>query len=411
MPKTLGLTGCESGAHAMRQINPDVVAAYPITPQTALMQKFADFHADATVDTELVLVESEHSAMSATIGASAAGSRAMTATSACGLALMHEMLYIASGLRLPIVMPVVNRALSAPINIQGDHSDTMGARDAGWIHLHSENAQEVYENIIQSMRIAEHHDILTPVMICFDGFIISHGVEVVNLFDDKDVQDFVGPYNPGLPYLLNPDKPVTIGAMTFSDTYQEMKVSQNQGLLNAPPVIREVGKEFKTKFGESTACCYDFFEAYKMDDAEVAILVLGSTAGTVRQTVDKYREMGVKAGMVKLRMFRPFPVDELAKALSGVKALAALDRSIAFGGDGGPVHIEIRSALYGQPNPPAIINYIYGLGGKPIDLQHIDSVFDDLIKIVKTGKVEKRISYLNLREPAEGTPCELKPAV
>lgn len=410
MPETLGLTGCDSGAHAMRQINPDVVAAYPITPQTALMQKFADFHADGEVDTELVLVESEHSAMSATIGAVAAGARAMTATSACGLALMHEMLYIASGLRLPVVMPVVNRALSAPINIQGDHSDTMGSRDAGWIHLHSENAQEVYDNVIQAVRIAEHPEVLTPVMICFDGFIISHGVEVVTLLDDKDVQEFVGPYVPGIPTLLDPDKPITIGAMTFSDTYFEHKVSQMQGILNSPPIIREIGREFSRKFGESLACCYDFFEAYKMDDAEIAILVLGSTAGAVRQTVDVYREKGVKAGMIKLRMFRPFPGGELKKVLEGLKALAVLDRSIAFGADGGPVHIEVRSALYGLQKSPAIVNYIYGLGGKPIDLEHVDTVFSDLEKIVKTGKIEKRIGFLNLREPSEGTPSELRVA-
>jgi pyruvate ferredoxin oxidoreductase alpha subunit len=381
----------------MRQINPDVVAAYPITPQTALMQKFADFHADGDVDTELVLVESEHSAMSATIGAAAAGARAMTATSACGFALMHEMLYIASGLRLPIVMPVVNRALSAPINIQGDHSDTMGSRDSGWIHLHSENAQEVYENVIQSVRIAEHPEVLTPVMVCFDGFIISHGVEVVKLFDDAEVKAFVGEYKPGLPTLLDPDKPITIGAMTFSDTYFEHKVSQIQGLYASPKVIMQVGKEFVKKFGESPCCNYEFFEAYKLNDAEIAIVVLGSTAGTVHKTVDKYRAKGVKAGMLKLRMFRPFPMEEIRDALKHLKACAVLDRSIAFGADGGPVNVEIKSALYGVHPVPMMANYIYGLGGKPIDLEHIDIVFDDLMKAVKTGKVVKQLGLLNLR--------------
>ena len=399
MPEILGLTGCEAGAHAMRQINPDVVAAYPITPQTALMQKFADFQADGDVSTEMVLVESEHSAMSATIGASAAGARAMTATSACGLALMHEMLYIASGLRLPIVMPVVNRALSAPINIQGDHSDTMGARDAGWIHLHSENAQEVYENVIQAVRIAEHNDVLTPVMVCFDGFIISHGVEVVKIFDDEQVQKFVGPYMPGLPYLLDADHPITIGALCFSDSYFEHKVSQLQGNYRAPEIVKNIGKQFTREFGESIACCYDFFEAYKLDDAEIAIVVVGSTAGTVRMMVDEYRAKGVKAGMLKLRMFRPFPQDEVRDALSHLKACAVLDRSIAYGGDGGPVHIEVRSSLYGIQNPPVIVDYIYGLGGKPIDVQHIDSVFSDLVKMAETGRIERRIGFLNLREP------------
>jgi len=398
MSEILGLTGCESGAYAMRQINPDVVAAYPITPQTALMQKFADFHADGDVDTEFVLVESEHSAMSATIGAAAAGARAMTATSACGLALMHEMLYIASGLRLPIVMPVVNRALSAPINIQGDHSDTMGSRDAGWIHLHSENAQEVYENVIQAVRIAEHHDVLTPVMICFDGFVISHGVEVCNIFDDDKVKTFVGEYKPGLPILLDPDKPITIGAMTFSDTYFEHKVSQMQGLIAAPKIVQEVGQAFKKTFGQSLNCCYDWFEAYKTEDAEIIVLVLGSTAGNVRATVDQYREQGLKAGMLKLRMFRPFPADAVREALKNAKAIAVLDRSIAFGGDGGPVHIETKSAFYGVNNAPAMFNYIYGLGGKPVDLEHIAQVFEDMIGFLKTGKAPRKVGFLNLRE-------------
>ncbi|MBC8204066.1 pyruvate ferredoxin oxidoreductase [bacterium] len=398
MPEILGLTGCDAGAHAMRQINPDVVAAYPITPQTALVQKFADFEADGLVNSELVLVESEHSAMSATIGAAAAGARAMTATAACGLALMHEMLYIASGLRLPIVMPVVNRALSAPINIQGDHSDTMGCRDAGWIHLHSENAQEVYENTIQAMRIAEHDDVLTPVMICFDGFIISHGVEVVKLFDDEDVQKFVGQYTAKIPTLLDPQKPITIGAMTFSDTYFEHKVSQMQGLLHAPEIIRAVGREFVEKFGESIACCYDFFEAYRLDDADIAIVVLGSTAGAVRFMVDIYREKGIKVGMLKLRVFRPFPETEIREALEGKKAVAVLDRSIAFGADGGPVNIEVKSALYGVKNPPVMLSYIYGLGGKPIDLEHIETVIGDLDEAARTGKCKRRVGFLNLRE-------------
>jgi pyruvate ferredoxin oxidoreductase alpha subunit len=362
------------------------------------MQKFADFHADGEVDTELVLVESEHSAMSATIGAAAAGARAMTATSACGLALMHEMLYIAAGLRLPVVMPVVNRALSAPINIQGDHSDTMGSRDAGWIHLHCENAQEVYETVIQAVRIAEHQEVLAPVMVCFDGFIISHGIEVVKLYDDKGVKAFIGEYKPGLPILLDPNKPITIGAMTFSDTYFEHKVSQMQGLYHAPQIVREVGNEFKTKFSESLACCYDFFEAYRMNDAEIAIVVLGSTAGTVRMMVDKYRQNGIKAGMVKLRMFRPFPAEELLEALKGLKACAVLDRSIAYGADGGPVHVEVKSALYGVNNPPKMVNYIYGLGGKPIDLEDINIVFKNLLDIVKTGKVKRQVGFLNLRE-------------
>jgi len=395
MPQILALTGNDAVAYAMKQINPDVVAAYPITPQTSLMQKFADFVADGEVDSELVLVESEHSAMSATVGSQAAGARSMTATSACGLALMWEILGIAAGYRLPIVMPVVNRALSGPINIQGDHSDTMGARDCGWIHIFSENAQEAYENTLQAIRIAEHPRVLTPVMVTLDGFIISHGVETVKIFDTDKVRKFIGEYKPHYT-LLDPDHPITLGAMDFSDYYFEHKVSQLDGINASPKVILDVGREFQELFGGSE--CYEFFEAYQMKDAELAIVVLGSTAGAARMVVDDMRSRGVAAGMIKLRMFRPFPSEEIAKALSKVKACAVLDRSIAYGGDGGPVHIEVRSAMYGRSPAPIMTNYIYGLGGKPIDMEHLNSVFEDLKEAVVHGKPKRRIGYLNLKE-------------
>lgn len=395
MPELLALTGNDAVAYAMKQINPDVVAAYPITPQTSLMQKFADFVADGEVDTELVLVESEHSAMSATVGSQAAGARSMTATSACGLALMWEVLGIASGYRLPIVMPVVNRALSGPINIQGDHSDTMGTRDCGWIHIFSENAQEAYENTLMAVRIAEHPDVLTPVMVTLDGFIISHGIETVQIYDTDKVRRFVGDYQP--PYaLLNPDHPITLGAMDFSDYYFEHKVSQLEGINNSPRVILEVGKEFQKTFGGES--CYGFFEEYRMDEAELAIVVLGSTAGAAKMVVDDLRSRGVAAGLIKLRTFRPFPYEEIARALSKVKACAVLDRSIAYGGDGGPVHIEVRSALYGRHPVPILTNYIYGLGGKPIDVDHLESVYDDLKEAIVKGRPKRRVGYLNLKE-------------
>ena len=395
MPQILALTGNDAVAYAMKQINPDVVAAYPITPQTSLMQKFADFVADGEVDSELVLVESEHSAMSATVGSQAAGARSMTATSACGLALMWEILGIAAGYRLPIVMPVVNRALSGPINIQGDHSDTMGARDCGWIHIFSENAQEAYENTLQAIRIAEHPKVLTPVMVTLDGFIISHGIETVTIFDTDKVKKFVGEYKPHY-HLLDPEHPITLGAMDFSDYYFEHKVSQLDGINASPKVILDVGREFQELFGGTE--CYEFFEAYQMKDAELAIVVLGSTAGAARMVVDDMRSRGVAAGMIKIRMYRPFPSAEIAKALSKVKACAVLDRSIAYGGDGGPVHIDVRAALCGQPKTPMMVNYIYGLGGKPIDMDHLTSVFEDLKEAVVHGKPKRRIGYLNLKE-------------
>lgn len=395
MPQQLALTGNDAVAYAMKQINPDVVAAYPITPQTSLMQKFADFVADGLVDSELVLVESEHSAMSATLGSEAAGARSMTATAACGLALMWEILGLASGYRLPIVMPVVNRALSGPINIQGDHSDSMGARDCGWIHIFSENAQEAYENTLMAIRIAEHPDVLTPVMVCLDGFIISHGVEVVTIYEDAKVKRFVGEYKPHY-RLLDPEHPITLGAMDFSDFYFEHKVSQLEGINRSPRVILSVSREFKETFGGEE--CYDFFEAYRMDDAEFAVVVLGSTAGAARLVVDDLRSQGIAAGMVKLRVYRPFPSEEIASALSGLKGCAVLDRSIAYGGDGGPVHIDVRAALYGRHPAPIMTNYIYGLGGKPIEPEHIMTAFDDLRKAVAEGGPRRRIGYLNLKE-------------
>lgn len=397
MPEKLALTGNEAVAHAMRQINPDVVAAYPITPQTSMMQKFADFVADGLMDCELVLVESEHSAMSAAVGSQASGARTMTATAACGLALMWEILGIASAYRLPIVMPVVNRALSGPINIQGDHSDTMGARDCGWIHIFSENAQEAYENTIQAIRIAEHPDVLTPVMVCLDGFIISHGVEVVNIYDDDKVKKFVGEYKPHYS-LLDPNHPITLGAMDFSDFYFEHKVSQLDGINASPQIILDVGREFKETFGGEE--CYEYFEAYKMDDAELGVISLGSTAAAARLVVDELRSQGVAAGSVKLRVFRPFPYEELAKIIAPLKGCAVLDRSIAYGGDGGPVHIEVRSALYGHHPVPVMTNYIYGLGGKPIEPEHIMTAFDDLKEAVVQGRPRRRVGYLNLKEEA-----------
>lgn len=391
----IALTGNEATAMAMKQINPDVCAAYPITPATEIMQIFASYVADGLVDTELVTVESEHSAMSATMGAAAAGARSMTATSSQGLALMWEMLYIAAGLRLPIVMPMVNRALSAPINIHCDHSDSMGARDSGWIQINSENSQEAYDNIIQAVRIAEHPDILLPAMVTFDGFIISHGMEPVDLLADDEIQKFIGPYKPAYA-LLDIDNPITVGAIDFTDYYFEHRRALAEPMLNhVERVVEEVAADFAKQFGRK----YGLFESYKMDDAEVAIVVLGSTAGTAKVVIDELRDKGVKAGMIKIRMFRPFPYKRIAEALKGVKAIAVLDRSDGLAGMGGPVFGEIRSALYDVETKPATINYIYGLGGRDITLEHIKSVYNDLTEIVSSGKRPAyQVKYLGVRE-------------
>ncbi len=395
MREILAIDGNAAAAQAMRQINPDVVAAYPITPQTSTVQTFAQYVADGLVKTNYVTVESEHSAMSACVGAAAAGARVMTATSSCGLALMWEILYVAAGLRLPIVMLDVNRALSAPINIHCDHSDTMGARDAGWIQIFGENPQENYDNMIQAVRIAEHHDVLLPTMVMHDGFITSHGMERVETLDDKEVQDFVGEYTPAFPTLLQVNNPVTYGALDFYDYYYEHRRQQVEGTNNAKRVILEVAADFERRFGRK----YGLFETYRLEDADVAIVVLSSTAGTTRTVVDKLRAQGKKVGLLKPRVFRPFPAEELAAALRHVKVVGVMDRSIAFGamGNGGPLFLEILAAqrIYGGAMP--IADFIFGLGGRDIVPPEIESVFADLYKILETGKVENLVTYLGVR--------------
>ena len=388
MSKILALTGDDSVAHAMRQINPDVLAAYPITPQTEIVQNFASFVSDGIVDTEMITVESEHSAMSACVGASAAGARVMTATSANGLALMWEIVYIAASTRLPIVMPVVNRALSAPINIHCDHSDCMGARDSGWIQVHSENAQEAYDNVIQAVRIGEQENIRLPVMVNLDGFIISHGMERVELIDDDKVKEFIGEYTQPHP-LLDVDNPVTYGPLDLYDYYFEHKRQQVEAMERVMDVITAVGEEF----GKLTGRKYGIFEKYKLDDAELAMVALGSTNGTAQAAIDELRSEGVKAGLLKLRVFRPFPYREIIEALSGVKMLAVFDWSISFGGFGGPLFTEIRSGFLAEKEAPDIINYIYGLGGRDINVSDIKNVFSNL----KAGKFEP-VNYLGVRE-------------
>jgi len=393
MSKFIAMTGDQAAAEAMRQIEPDVVAAYPITPQTEIVMIFSQFVADGKVQTEMIPVESEHSAMSACVGAAAAGARTMTATSANGLALMWEIVYIAASTRLPIVMPVANRALSAPINIHCDHSDTMGARDSGWLQIYCENAQEVYENIILAVKIAENENILLPIMVCQDGFITSHAVEKIEIFDDKKVKDFIGEYKPRQP-LLDIDNPVTYGPLDLQDYYFEHKRQQSEAVKNALKVVPEVIAEFDKTFKRGT----DLIEEYKLNDAEIAIVVLSSTAGTTKVAVDKLREQGIKAGLLRPRFFRPFPVTKIVRALRGKKAVCILDRAESFSGHGGPLFSEIRSAMYNQEDAPIIKNGIYGLGGRDIFVEDIERVFADLINIAKTSKVKSLVDYIGVRQ-------------
>jgi len=387
--KKLALTGAEAVANAMRQIAPDVVAAYPITPQTPIVEYFSKFVADGLVDTELIPVESEHSAMSAVVGAAAAGARAMTATSANGLALMHEIVYIAASLRLPIVMPVVNRALSGPINIHCDHSDTMAERDSGWVQFFVENAQEAYDFTLVGLRLAEHPDVQLPVMVNQDGFIISHGVEPVELLPDDTVRSFVGERKP-IYSLLDVENPVTFGPLDLYDYYFEHKRQQIAAMEKVFEVFPKVVEEFEKISGRRYACV----EAYKLDDAEHVMVALGSTCGTIKDVVDELREEGKKVGLLKLWMFRPFPKEQVQRYLYGRKSVVVLDRSASFGAEA-PLYAEIKSALYESPTKPLIGSYIYGLGGREILPQHIHQAFEAAIN---GDLLADEQGYLGLRE-------------
>ena len=387
------LSGYEAAARAMKQINPDVVAAFPITPSTEIPQYFSTFVANGTVDTEFVAVESEHSAMSACIGSQAAGARTMTATSANGLSLMWEMIYIASSLRLPIVMSLVNRAVSGPLNIHNDHSDAMGVRDAGWVMLFSENNQEAYDNLLMAHRIAEHKDVQLPLMVCQDGFITSHSIENIELEEDDKVKAFVGKYEPEH-YLLNKKEPIAVGPLDLQGYLFEHKAQQAEAMKNAKNVILEVSKDFEKTFGRK----YGLFEEYKLDDAEIAIVCMNSTAGTTKFVVDELRNKGIKAGLLKIRVYRPFPGEEVAKALSHVKAVAVLDKSDSLNAIGGALFSDVTSSMFVNGINVPTVNYVYGIGGRDTTSTQIESVYTDLTEIAKAGKVENPYRYLGLRK-------------
>lgn len=383
-------TGNEAMAEAMRQINPDVVAAYPITPATEVVQLFSKFVHDGEVDTEFVPAESEHSAISACVGASSAGARVMTSTSSQGLALMHEILFIAAGLRLPIVICLVNRSLSSPINIHCDHSDSLASRDSGWIQIFTENTQEAYDSTIMAIKIAEKA--LLPAMVTTDGFIISHGMERVDMVDDTAVPKFLGTRQ-AKTSLLDVDHPITLGALDLQDFFFEHKRSEIDAMNHVLPIIDEVQKEFGEKFGRH----YPLVDEYKMDDAEVAILAMGSTGGTGKVAVDQLRAQGKKAGLVRCRVYRPFPKEAMLKAITKVKVLGVMDRADTMSTLGGHLYNECRSILYESKERPLMKNYIYGLGGRDISIEDIEGIFGQLQSIQKSGKVDQDIVYYGVR--------------
>jgi len=403
--KVVPLNGDEAVAYAVKQCDVDVVAAYPITPQTIIVEKFSEYVADGEVDTAFVCVESEHSAMTCSITASATGARTFTATASAGLALMHEMLGVASGCRTPVVMSVVNRALSAPINIHCDHSDAMAERDMGWIQLYTENSQEAYDSIIQAFKIAENLDVMLPTMVGLDGFVLSHTLENVSVLPDEFVKKFVGirqvprvMNHEGqlVPFKLDPENPLTMGPLDLYDYYFEHKRQQEEAMRKALDVIKQVHDEYAKQSGRSYG--NGLVEAYRLDDAEIAAVCIGSTAGTVKTVVDELRENGIKAGLLRMRAFRPLPVKDIVSNLAGKKAVAVMDRACSFGGNGGPLFHEIRHAVYDLPDRPKLVNYIYGLGGRDTTPYMIEGIYKELQKIAETGQTENTVQFIGLRE-------------
>ena len=403
--ETMGLNGDEAVAFAAKQADVDVVAAYPITPQTIIVEKFSEYVANGEVNTEFICTESEHSAMTACLAAAATGARTFTASASAGLALMHEMLFVTSGCRAPVVMAVANRALSAPLNIHGDHSDTMAQRDSGWIQIYAENAQEVYDSIFQAFRIGEHLDVQLPVIVGLDGFTLSHTLEDIHVLSDGDAKNFVGARlmptvlthdGKNVPYRLDPANPMTMGPVAMPNYYFEFKRQQEEAMKNASKVIPKINEEY----GKLSGRYYGdgLIEKYELDDAEITIVCIGSTAGTAKTVVDKLRTEGVKAGLLRIRTFRPFPAEEIVKSLAKVKAVAVMERSMSFGGNGGAVCHETRHALYDLPSHPHIVNYIHGLGGRDTSPTQIRKVFEDLQKIIQTGEIDEKMRYIGLRE-------------
>jgi len=403
--EVMALNGDEAVAYAAKQSDVDVVAAYPITPQTIIVEKFSEYVANGEVQTEFICTESEHSALTACLAASVTGARTFTASASAGLALMHEMLFVTSGCRAPVVMAIANRALSAPLNIHGDQSDSMAERDSGWIQIYVENAQEVYDSIIQAFRIAEDLNVLLPVIVGLDGFTLSHTLENVKVLVDDVVQRFVGTRQlpdvlthegKKVPFKLDPESPMTMGPIALPDYYFEFKRQQEEAMKNALAVIQKVNSEYATVSGRSYG--NGLVDVYCLEDAEVAVVCVGSTAGTIKTVVDELRQEGVKAGLLRIRTFRPLPVEEIRRALENVKAVAVMDKSMSFGGNGGAVFHEVRHVLYDAKAHPYVVNYIYGLGGRDTSPQELRAIYEDLQRILQTKRVEKPMQYLGLRE-------------
>ncbi|MBI5969414.1 MAG: pyruvate ferredoxin oxidoreductase [Deltaproteobacteria bacterium] len=389
--KRVGMEVSIALSEAVKMANADCIAAYPITPQTHIVEHLSQLVADGELDAEFIPVESEHSALSVCAGTSAVGARTFTATSSQGLALMHEILFIVSAMRLPIVMAVANRALSAPLSIWNDHSDVMASRDCGWIQIFTENGQEVFDQTLCAFRIAEDHRVLMPTIINLDGFTLSHVVESLYVLSQELVDKFLPPYKPL--YVLHPDRPLTMGAFGVPEIYAEAKKAQEVALRNSYPVILEVWKEW----GELTGRPYHPIEAYRMEGAKIALLTMGSFGEIAMGAVDRMQDEGIPVGLLKLRLWRPFPFEEIRQSVQGLETLVVMDRAISFGGIGGPVCSEIKSALYQQPKRPKVFSFIAGLGGRDVPPEQFEEMVQQALKMKRKRPVEE-FTMIGIRE-------------
>ena len=382
----------EAAAYAAKLSKPDVVSAYPITPSTTVPEQISEFVADGKMEAEFIPVESEHSAMSGCIGASASGSRAFTATASQGLALMSEMLYIAAGMRLPISMAIGNRSLSAPINIWCDHQDMMAQRDTGWMQMYAENNQEAFDLIINSYKVAENEDVLLPAMTGFDAFILTHTVEPVEIYDEEKVDDFLGEYNPSHAYVDTED-PITQGTLGTPEYYMEFRKETWDAMNNARDVFKDVFNEFEDKFGRS----YDLVEKYRTDDAEIVFISMGSVTGTIKDAIDELREEGIKAGLAKLTVYRPFPIDEIKEIAKGAKALAVAEKNISFGSSGAVYH-DVNRTIANMSSRPISLDFIIGLGGRDVRIDDIKEIANLSQDAIEKGveNLEKEVHWIGL---------------
>jgi len=377
MGKRIGMEIALAAAEAAALCRPDVIAAYPITPNTHIPEHLSDIVAEGRLDAEFICVESEHSAISACCGASGAGARTYTATSSQGLLYMQEVLPIVSAMRLPVIMAIGNRAISGPINIWNDHSDIMYQRDTGWVSLFAANGQETVDMMIQAFKIGEHRDVMLPVNINLDGFQLTHVVEPIFMPDQEEVDRFLPPYEPLAQ--LHPDKPMSMGALGLPEIFTEAMRSKEEAILRSKKVVLDVWKEWEQQFGRK----YEPVESYKTEGAETLLLTMGSMGETAEIAVDEMRKDGIPVGLVKLKLWRPFPFEELRNAVKGAKSLAVIDRALSCGGPGGPVFAEIRSALYDAPKKPKTLNFIIGLGGRDV------TVMDFVEMAKKTASAKK----------------------